>query len=55
MNGHERTEHPADDLFEVERRTHTVDPDSELGRAMAQARETAIAEDPAGADDERRS
>ena len=40
MNRHERTEHAAEDLFEVERSTHVIDPESDLGRAMAQARES---------------
>ena len=40
MNGHERAEHVVEDLFEVERATHVIDPESDLGRAMVQARES---------------
>ncbi len=43
MNQRDRRDDPADDGWvEVERSTHAVDPDSELGRAMAKAREAGI-------------
>jgi len=48
MSEHERRDPMDDGLVEVERSTHFVDPDSELGRAMARAREAGIA----GPDDE---
>jgi len=43
MSEHERREPMGDGLVEVERSTHVVDPESELGRAMAKAREAGIA------------
>ncbi len=43
MNERDRHDNQADDgLVEVEWVTHFVDPDSELGRAMAKAREVGI-------------
>ena len=48
MSEHERRDPMDDGLVEVERSVHVVDPDSELGRAMARAREAGIA----GPDDE---
>ncbi len=39
-----RDDQADDDWVEVERSTHVVDPDSELGRAMAKAREAGIME-----------
>ena len=44
MSEHERRDPMADGLVEVERSTHVVDPESELGRAMARAREAGIAD-----------
>ena len=43
MNERDRRDDPADDGWvEVERSTHPVDPDSDLGRAMTKAREAGI-------------
>jgi len=45
MNERDRRDDPADNGWvEVERSVHAVDPDSELGRAMAKAREAGIME-----------
>ncbi len=45
MSERDRQEDQADDGWvEVERSIHVVDPDSELGRAMAKARQAAIME-----------
>jgi len=43
MSEHERRDPMDDGLIEVERSVHVVDPESELGRAMAKAREAGIA------------
>ena len=48
MSEHERRDPMDDGLIEVERSVHVVDPESELGRAMAKAREAGVA----GPDDE---